>query len=131
MPAITSPIADEAFPDNEQAKQLWIKETKALLWDGQIDAVLAACEKWQPLSAAQDAISYYTNQAHRMDYKRFREAGFFIGSGTIESACKQVASLRLKRPGARWSPRGAEAVAKARSAWLSGDNYWHRLFLAT
>jgi formylmethanofuran dehydrogenase subunit E len=36
-----------------------------------------------------------------MNYARFRQQGDFIGSGTVESAGKQIAALRLKRAGAR------------------------------
>ena len=49
-----------------------------------------------------------------------------IGSGTkvvcsltIESACKQIAAVRLKRSGARWTLPGVIATAKARAVWLS------------
>jgi len=53
-----------------------------------------------------------------MDYARFREEGYFIGSGTIESGVKQIAGLRLKQAGAQWTQDGAVATAKARAAWL-------------
>jgi hypothetical protein len=56
-----------------------------------------------------------------MDYARFRAEGYLIGSGTIESGCKQIVSLRLKRARARWTEPGALQTAKARAAWLSGD----------
>ena len=56
-----------------------------------------------------------------MDYARFRDADYMIGSGTLESACKQIVSHRLKRPGARWTETGARRTAKARAAWLSGQ----------
>jgi hypothetical protein len=48
-----------------------------------------------------------------------------IGSGTIESGCKQITSQRLKRLGARWTLEGARSTAKARAAWLS--NQWDLL----
>ena len=54
-----------------------------------------------------------------MDYARFRHQGYLIGSGTIESACKQIAAARLKCSGARWTLAGVIATAKARAAWLS------------
>jgi hypothetical protein len=60
-----------------------------------------------------------------MDYARFRQQGYFIGSGTVESAGKQIAGLRLKRAGARWFEGGAVATAKARAAWLSDQ--WDNL----
>jgi hypothetical protein len=46
-------------------------------------------------------------------------------SGTVESAGKQIAGLRIKRVGARWTEQGAISTAKARAAWLSG--HWKSL----
>lgn len=54
-----------------------------------------------------------------MDYARFRQKGYLIGSGTIESACKQIAAARLKCSGAHWALAGVIATAKAGVAWLS------------
>lgn len=56
-------------------------------------------------------ISYYTTHRERMDYPMYHARGLHIGSGTIESACKQIVSARLKLAGMRWSTTGAEAVA--------------------
>jgi len=56
-----------------------------------------------------------------MDYARFRQKGYFVGSGTVESGGKQISGLRLKRAGARWTEHGAVTTAKARAAWLSGQ----------
>lgn len=61
----------------------------------------------------------------RVRYDRFRQAGYMIGSGTIESACKQIVTNRLCLPGAQWEVNGAVSNAKARAAWLSGD--WNSL----
>lgn len=85
------PIADAVFGSSAQDKESWITATKDLLWKGKVDEVLAACLGYQEHPAAHDAvanaISYFTNNAHRMDYERFRKAGYLIGSGAIESAC--------------------------------------------
>ena len=70
-------------------------------------------------TVTEKAITYYTHNEHRMDYARFRQQGYMIGSGTIESACKQIAAARLKCSGARWTLAGVIATAKARAAWLS------------
>lgn len=63
-----------------------------------------------------------------MDYARFRSLGYAIGSGTIESACKQIVVQRLRKSGAQWITDGAVRTAKARAAWLSGE--WDSLPLA-
>jgi hypothetical protein len=64
-----------------------------------------------------------------MRYDRYRAAGYQIGSGTMESGCKQLGQGRLKIAGAQWGERGARLVAKARAAFLSGQ--WHQLTAAS
>ncbi len=54
-----------------------------------------------------------------MDYPTYRAQGYQIGSGTIESGCKQIVSQRLKIAGAIWDLGNAIKTAKARSALLS------------
>jgi hypothetical protein len=115
-------VAEAAFEVQSEAHQHWIDRTKALLWEGRIDALITEFEAFadQPATAkeAQTAMTFYTNNKARMDYARFREQGYFIGSGTIESAAKRLGELRLKEAGARWTKNGAVFTAKARAAWL-------------
>ncbi len=122
-------LAQQAFGDNQPAHKVWLEEVKKELWEGRVDAVLYACREWpdhpQAGKAAKEAITYYTNNRERLDYARFRQAGYMIGSGTVESGCKQIVSQRLKRSGARWTEEGAIATAKARCAWLS--NQWDQV----
>ena len=109
------------YTDNERLS--WIEHIKTLLWEGEVAAILQILQtllREHPTSETiQDAITYYENNQKRMDYALFRKRGYFIGSGSVESACKQIVSLRLKRAGARWTKAGTCAVAKARAAWLS------------
>jgi len=123
------PIAEAAFGKDTPEYHAWLEQARSLLWEGQIDALIHDCQLFSSTPAAQkavhDAVSYFTNNHKRMDYARFRQQGYFIGSGTVESAGKQIAGLRLKRAGARWTETGAVATAKARAAWLC--NQWDDL----
>lgn len=115
-------IADAAFePESEEYKN-WIERSKTLLWDGRIDQLINECELFadQPAmsKAVHATVTFYTNNKERMNYAHFREEGYFIGSGTIESAAKRLGELRLKEAGARWSRDGAVHTTKARAAWL-------------
>ena len=116
-------IADDAFSVESDDYKNWIEKTKALLWNGRIQQLIVECEFFANKStvskAVHAAVSFYTNNKERMDYARFREEGYFIGSGTIESAAKRLGELRLKEAGARWTRDGAVFTAKARAAWLS------------
>jgi len=118
-------VAAAAFSDLPQ-RSLWLQETTQALWEGRVEEVIAACQALAHtcLKAAQ-AVTYFNNNIQRMRYDRFRADGYMIGSGTIESGCKQIVSQRLKLPGAQWTVAGAVHTAKARAAWLSGQ--WHIL----
>jgi hypothetical protein len=54
-----------------------------------------------------------------------RYLGYQIGSGTIESAAKQIGMMRMKVSGAIWNVDSARKVAKVRAAYLS--NQWDAL----
>lgn len=125
-----APVAKQAFKDTTQQQQ-WLIRVHDDLWHGKLDAVIAACRQHvqAPLKReddfAQQAVTYYQNNRQRMDYPTYRSNGYQIGSGTIESAVKQIASQRMKVSGARWNVQSARFVAKARAAFLSG--HWDHL----
>lgn len=116
------PIAEAAFSPGTSQYHAWLENARSLLWEGQIPELIYACQQLssQAATAVHKAVTYFTNNQKRMEYARFRQQGYFIGSGTVESGGKQISTLRLKRAGARWTERGALLTAKARAAWLSG-----------
>jgi hypothetical protein len=118
-------VAEEACSTPEQP-QVWLKEITEDLWQGQVELVIAACQDLSKHSElARQAATYFSNNCERMRYAEFRAKGYLIGSGVVESACKQIVSQRLKLPGAQWNLDGAILTAKARAAWLSGK--WQSL----
>ena len=46
----------------------------------------------------RENLHYFTTNANRMLYATFKMNGYYIGSGSVESACKQYGQGRLKRP---------------------------------
>jgi len=69
-------------------------------------------------------VSYFANQAHRMDYPAYLGKGWQIGSGPVESACKTVVGQRLKGGGMRWGEDGADTVAHLRALFRSEKGQW-------
>ena len=45
-----------------------------------------------------------------MRYDSYRKRGMQIGSRVVESSCRHIVGLRLKRPGSRWTLKGANAM---------------------
>jgi hypothetical protein len=121
-------IAEEAFSNLEE-RQAWLEKNTEDLWQGSVEAVIEACQLLERKSnLAKQSILYYGNNMERMRYAQFRTAGYLIGSGVIESGCKQIVTQRLKLPGAQWNLEGAVLTAKARTAWMSGN--WQKLVSA-
>jgi hypothetical protein len=121
-------IAEEVFPTLEE-RQTWLKQVTEDLWQGRVELVIEACRPLAKKSKwAQQALTYYSNNIERMRYDQFRAANLLIGSGIIESGCKQIVTQRLKLPGAQWHLEGAILTAKARTAWMSGE--WQKLVSA-
>ena len=77
-------------------------------------------------SDAKKAEAYIRRYKRFMDYDVARSQGFPIGSGIVESACKQIVSERMKLSGMRWHRTGAQQVMSLRCILLS--NIWSKIF---
>jgi hypothetical protein len=118
-----APVAQAAFTDETRA-EAWNQQVRTDLWNGELDAVIDAFRHFtdhkRAGEVAQKAVTYFTNNRQRMRYPEFRAKGYQIGSGTIESGCKQIVKQRLKVAGAIWNLDNCIKSAKARTALLSG-----------
>ena len=68
--------------------------------------------------AIQRQINYLTANLPRMKYQQYRQARLPIGSGTVESACKNVAA-RMKGSGMTWTLEGARHMLQLRASIMS------------
>jgi len=114
-----STIWGEASPKRAD----WAQAQLDKLWESQVAEVLLELEQWRERGeAVEAALSYYREHQERMDYASYRARNLQIGSGSVESACKQLVSARLKQAGMIWEAGGAEAVATVR-AWLKSERW--------
>lgn len=111
-----------------------IRQAKTLetpLYQGQASQVAATlCEWADEFPAVAKALhaeaGYFETNKRRMQYLELREDGFPIGSGMIESGCKQFRA-RFNGAGMRWSRAGAERMIPVRAAIMSErfDAVWN------
>lgn len=82
--------------------------------------------------ALEQLLKYLRPRIERMDYPTYRQRGWPIGSGLIESSCRQLVGLRLKGPGMHWSEHGALAITALKATHLNGHwhSFWNNLTLA-
>ena len=78
-------------------------------------ALLPALARLRPTTAEGKEVlrrerGYFRTNLTRMAYPTYVGQGLPIGSGAVEAAAKHLVQLRMKRPGARWSPAGAQAI---------------------
>ncbi len=62
----------------------------------------------------EEEIHYLENSRHRMEYARWRAAGWPIGSGAIEGTCKHLVKERYNLTGARWKRKRLPFVLSLR-----------------
>jgi hypothetical protein len=115
----------EGSPDSG----VWLQEQLALLEQGKEGEMVLAVEELAQHSGSADVARearYFRTNQKRIRYAHFRSCGYPIGSGVVESACKQLVAARLKGPGMRWSDQGAQSVLTLRCALLGQqwDQAW-------
>lgn len=69
---------------------------------------------------AAKAEKYLRRYRRFMDYARMKSLYYPIGSGLVESACKQIVSERMKLSGMRWLKEGGQTTMTLRCLLLSG-----------
>jgi len=115
----------ETSPEAEQFVERYLR----MLLEGKVDSVIRsfrqllvtrnlAGEKRQRLQAT---ITYYDNNREHMRYDVYLAAGYPIGSGVAEGACRHLVKDRLERTGMRWSLAGAQAMLHLRALYINGD----------
>lgn len=83
-------------------------------------------------AALEDLQTYLVRQQDHLDYPTYRRQGWPIGTGRMESSCKQLVGVRLKGPGMHWTEAGALAVTALKAIDLNGQwqSFWKNLLLS-
>lgn len=100
------------------AHKVYLAEVKARLLNGDVAGVIADLRpRRDRYKDVARCIDYFEANKERMRYDAYRARGMQIGSGQIESSCKQMVVTRFKRSGCKWSVRGANALMAMKSCW--------------
>jgi hypothetical protein len=112
----------------------WVRTRLDPLLHGQARAVaadlrtLAAAPTTSPAAGTllSRTAGYYERNAPFMRYDAYLAAGWPIGTGVVEGACRHLVKDRLEQAGMRWSRAGAQATLDLRAIRLNGqwDAYW-------
>jgi hypothetical protein len=105
----------------------FVEHRLRMLLEGKVGYVIGGLRQMlskRRLSAAarrtiRGAIGYYENNRSRMRYDAYLRAGYPIGSGVAEGACRHVVKDRMEGTGMRWIVEGAQAMLHLRSIYLN------------
>ena len=120
------------YPNTEKAARRWVEDGLDHLHDSGGSGLLAHLERCraargeQEVEALDTLMNYLRPRLAITDYPKYRAKDYVIGSGMMESSCKQVVGQRLKGTGMQWSEAGALAMAALVSQRLNGtwDMFW-------
>lgn len=133
--------ASDAFGKNPGERKTWLDKAchrlkhdaggaRALLREmKKARSILEYHEKNTPVlqEKMDKAITYFTNQQRRMNYRKYRDQNLPIGSGVTEAACKTLIKQRLCNSGMKWKHDGAQIVISLR-AMHQTDGRWNQFW---
>jgi hypothetical protein len=70
---------------------------------------------------ARQYLNYFAQRCEHMKYDEYLAAGYPIGSGVVEGACRHLVKDRMEQTGMRWRIAGAQAVLAFRALYINGD----------
>lgn len=128
-------VAHVFYPENSPEAEGFVRHRLRMLLDGKVGYVIGGMRqmltKQRKLHKPQrdiilKTIAYYESNRKAMRYDEYIAAGYPIGSGAVEAACRHLVKDRMEGSGMRWKINGAEAVLQLRALYLNGDwdDYW-------
>jgi hypothetical protein len=72
-------------------------------------------------TVVKSAVEYLANNKGHMRYDEYLAAGYPIGSGVAEGACRHLVKGRMEQTGMRWTVEGAQAMLHVRALYLNGQ----------
>ena len=122
------------FDESTQKREAheWVEKELRMLLEGEVRYVVGGLRqmmtKRKSKGARRQTIgevtgSFERDQA-RMKYDGYLAAGYPIGSGVVEGACRHPVKDRLERTGMRGHPDGAPAMLNLRATYLNQEWDW-------
>ena len=107
----------------------WVEDRLRMLLDGKVGLVIGGLRqsltkrklRGSRRKTVREVIGYFDRNRGRMRYDEYLAAGYPIGSGVIEGACRHLVKDRMERAGMRWHPDGAQAMLDLRAMYLNGE----------
>jgi hypothetical protein len=116
-------------PEKSPAAAAFVRERLRMLLEGKVGYVIGGLRQMgtkhrlcgAKVKTLHQTIGYLENNRAHMQYDVYLAAGYPIGSGVAEGACRHLVKDRLEQTGMRWGREGAQAMLHVRATYLNGD----------
>jgi hypothetical protein len=122
-------VAHVFHAENSAEAKAFVNHRLRMLLEGKVGRVIGGLREMlrkRQLPASkrrvlETVIGYFENNRDHMRYDEYLAAGYPIGSGVAEGACRHVVKDRMEQTGMRWTVEGAQALLSLRTLYLNGD----------
>jgi hypothetical protein len=123
-------VAAHCFhPQKSREAATFVEERLRQLLEGKVGYVIGGLRqmatkhqlKGEKRKKVLEAAQYYENNREHMKYDEYLAAGYPVGSGVVEGACRHLVKDRLEGTGMRWTVEGAQAMLYLRATYLNED----------
>jgi hypothetical protein len=113
----------------EETQNQTIKAMKDALWVGDVKRMKTLFNENRNMETAKiDALfAYFDKNIDRINYQKYKENKYPVGSGIVESAIRRVINLRFKCPSSFWNKENLQPLFFLRAVFLTGRK---NIFLA-
>ena len=116
-------------PEGSREAQAFVTDRLLRLLRGEVGYVIGGLKQMatkQKLKGSRarhlsEVIGYLERNRRFMHYDEYLAAGYPIGSGVVEGACRHLVKDRMELTGMRWCVPGAQAILDLRAVYVNGD----------
>ncbi len=126
-------LVAKVFHGSKRAQEAFVTARLRLLLEGKIGGLIKGLKQMgtqhdltgERRRTLAKVVGYLENNRAHMQYDVYLRAGYPIGSGVIEGACRHVIKDRMERAGMLWTLEGASALLRLRVVHTNGhwDTY--------
>lgn len=116
-------------PEGSEAAEQFVTDRLRMLLEGHVGGVIGGLKQMLTKHVLDGSnrktlagvIGYFENNRQHMKYGEYLAAGYPIGSGVAEGACRHLVKDRMEQTGMRWTLKGAQSMLHTRALYLNDD----------